>query len=144
MEKLRIVKSVRPKLYTISPFTSLICWGFAIVNILMGLGMFFLYHTTIELSVANIFSYQIWGVLFFLGGVASGFSLVRNDWKTTRQLLMYGLALKSIWAIALLIRCVAAPQTILITVIWLWLVYVQAITYIYFLPKGSEYRKIIQ
>lgn len=131
----------RPRLSTVAPLTYAICWGFAVVNILLGLGMFFLYQTPIPLTVANILSYQQWGILFLGVGVLSIYTLLRNYWWATKNLMFAGLTLKAVWAVALIIRCIDAPPTILITAVWLFLAYVQAVTYIYFLPKNGAGKK---
>lgn len=138
------LKNARPQLKQIAPLTYSICWGYVVVNILIGIGMFFFYATTIPLAVANILSYQVWGVLFLATGIVSGCALLKNEWRTTRSLLLAGLTLKAIWAIALIIRCLSSPQTILITVVWLFFAYVQAVTYIYFLSKNPEQKNAMQ
>lgn len=134
----------RPKLSAVAPLTHAICWGYVVINLLLGTGMYFLYETSIPLSVANVLSYQAWGVLFGSLGVLGAWGLLRNNWKLTKRLLIWGLALKAIWAIALIIRCIAAPQTILITAVWLFFAYIQAATYIYFLPKNPTQKEPIQ
>lgn len=129
------IKQARPPLYTIAPLTFSICWGYAIVNLLLGVGLFLLYKPAVPIAVANILSYQWWGITFFTIGAISVWSLTRNEWHTTRNLLLIGLIAKSIWAIALVIRCFVEPQTIIITIVWLFFAYIQAVTYIYFTPK---------
>jgi hypothetical protein len=137
----RKIQGLRPKLYKVAPLTHAICWGYAINNIMLGLGMFFLYETSIPLVVTNILSFQAWGTLFFIIGLVSVFGLIKNNWYIVRNIQLVGLSLKAIWAIALIIRCFSAPQTILITLVWFFFVYIQTMTYIYFIPvkiKGVE------
>lgn len=133
------ILKARPKLSQIAPLTYSICWGYAIMNLVLGAGMYVLYRPSIQgqaapISIADILSYQIWGFLFFALGVVTVFTLITNHWKATRQFQLVGLLFKAVWAIALLIRCFQEPQTILITSVWLLIAYVQAMVYIYFLP----------
>jgi hypothetical protein len=134
------IKSVRPSLYAVAPLTYCICWGYAVANVLLGAGIFFLYETTVPLAVANIFSYQVWGIIFMSLGFSKAFGLLTNNWQLVKQLQFGGLMVKSIWAIALVIRCFSAPPTIVITVIWLFFAFIQAVTYIYFIPKGVGHK----
>lgn len=131
----KLLRSVRPKLKLVAPLTNAICWVYAIANILIGMGMYLFYETRIPLVVANIFTYQQWGILFGITGLLSLYALSKNEWHMTRKLLVIGLGLKAIWGIALVIRCISSPPTILITLVWLSFVCIQAATYIYFLPK---------
>lgn len=134
------IKEARPKLSTIAPLTSAICWGYVFVNITLGLGMFFLYNTTVPLAVANIVSYQVWGILFGFLGLMTAYFLLTNNWKATRNAQLIGLMFKAVWAAALIIRCFSAPPTILITAVWVFFAYIQAVTYVHFLPipKGES------
>lgn len=135
------IKEARPKLSTVAPLTAAICWGFVVVNIVLGLGMYFIYTTTVvPIAVASILSYESWGLIFFgLGIITAGF-IFSNNWKATRNAQLAGLLIKSIWAIALIVRCFEEPRTILITAVWLFFAYIQAVTYIHFLPipKGNN------
>jgi hypothetical protein len=86
------------------------------------------------LSIASILSYPAWGALFMLTAIVGTYSLVTNNWKLCRQALILGIFLKSIWGIALIVRCIEAPQTILITAIWIFFAYIQTLTYVFFYP----------
>jgi len=136
------LKEARPKLSTVAPLTAAICWGFVVVNLILGLGMYFLYSTTISpIAVASVVSYQVWGIVLGGLGVVTAYFLLSNNWNATRQSQLAGLLLKSIWAIALVVRSFEEPRTILITAVWLFFAYVQAVTYIHFLPipKGENH-----
>lgn len=129
------LKELRPSLYTIAPLTFCICWGYAVINLGLGAGMYSLYRPETPIAVANIFTYQVWGIIFILIGLLSVIALIKNSWKTTRILLLWGLTAKAVWAIALVVRCFIDSRTILITLVWLFFAYIQAITYIFFIPK---------
>lgn len=136
------LKIARPKLSTVAPLTAAICWGYVVVNLVLGLGMIFIYQGTIApISIAAIFSYPVWGALFLLTSALTCYGLISNNWNISKQSQLLGLGLKSVWAIALIIRCFSYPQTILITGVWIFFAYIQAVTYIHFLPipKGVNH-----
>lgn len=124
----------RPPLSKVSPLAFFICWGYVVVNIILGLGMIFLYSTPVPIAVASILPYWAWGVAFLGVSVLTSYGLVTNKWEITRGSQIYGLVLKGIWGVALVIRCFYEPRTILITGVWLFFTYVQAAVYIHFFP----------
>lgn len=132
------IHKVRPKLSLVSPLVSYICWGYAAVNVLLGLGMYFLYlkNPVVPIAVANIFSYQVWGIIFAGLGIITAFGLVTNNWVVTKNTQIVGVLVKTIWLIALIIRCFISPQSILITAVWFFLTYIQVGVYLYFLPAA--------
>lgn len=132
------LKRARPRLHSVAPLTYSICWGYAVINILLGIGMYFLYETTVPLAVASILSYEVWGIIFAVLGLIGVHFLMTNSWKGIKRMQLAGLFVKAIWAIALLIRCISAPQTIVITLVWLFFAYIQFATYIYFIPKNMR------
>src|SRR5688572_18856571 len=101
--------SVRPQLRQVAPLTHAICWGYAVINIGIGLGMFFLYETRVPLAIANILSYPQWGAIFFILGVYTVYALVSNNWAAAKRAQIIGLTVKAIWAIALIFRVFEAP-----------------------------------
>lgn len=126
-----------PSLFTFNPLVASICWGYAVINILLGLGMAVFYQTRIPITGVDFMSYQAWGGVFVLLGLAAFYSLLTDNWKLTRQLQAAGLLVKAFWGVALIIRCIVAPQTILVTVIWFFFAYVQAAVY-YFFPRLED------
>lgn len=126
---------VRPRLYEVAPLTYSICWGYAVINILLGAGLYLLYSPQVPIAVANIFSYRVWGILFAGLGFLGVYALIKNEWKVSKNILLAGLVIKAVWAIALIARSVVEPQSIVITLVWLFFAYIQAVTYIFFTPK---------
>jgi hypothetical protein len=114
------------------PLTLSLHWGFAVINLLLGIGLFTLYHTTVPLAVANILTYDQWGIVFFLLGVITTWFLVTHRPNLVRKTQLVGVTLKAIWLIALIMRCFIAPQTIIITLVWGFFTYVQMMLYIHF------------
>lgn len=133
----------KPRLFSIAPLTASICWGFAIVNIGIGLAMSILYFNapTVPIAVANLLSYREWGIIYAMLGFIGVFSLLTNNWKLTRNIQLAGLAVKSIWLVALIIRTISAPPSLLITMIWLFFAFVQSMVYIFFTPIVADTQK---
>ena len=131
------INQIRPRLSRIAPLTSYLCWCFVAINLLLGLGMYLLYNTPVPIAVASVLSYHQWGIVFGAIGVIMGYALIMNDWLLLRRMHIVGIFVKSTWLIALIVRCLAAPQTILITVIWTFLAAVQLGVYVYFFPPRS-------
>lgn len=130
------LKNARPRLFTIAPLTTSVCWGFSIVNIVIGLAMIIIYKGTIApIPIADVLSYRLWGAVFLSMGLFGAISLIRNNWRITRWVQLLGILVKSIWLIALIVRCFYYPQTVLITAVWFFFAYIQAMVYIFFIPS---------
>lgn len=122
----------------INPLAQAICWGFAVVNILLAFGMFFFVKPTVPIAVANILSYQAWGLVFLALGAAMAYTLVQRRWWTLRRVELACVLVKAIWLVALLLRCLETPSTVLITVVWGFLAYIQAVLYVFFFPTPAS------
>lgn len=116
----------------IPPLTLSLCWGFAVVNTLLGVGLATLYHTTVPLAVADILTYQQWGAVFIALGLVGAFALTTNRTGLVRQTQLANVLVKAVWLAALAIRCLSYPQTIIITLVWAFFAYVQMMVYIHF------------
>jgi len=140
------IKQARPKLSSVSPLAAKIVLGYSVVNILLGWGLASTQATlATPLVVApEPYFYQIWGVLFITLGLFMGITYKRNSWKWMRYSFVIGMCFKFAWAIALLVRYVSGEfSNPLILIIWLFFAYVQAVTYVHFMPiptieKGAE------
>ena len=135
------LRHMRPSLFLVAPLTYCICWGYAVVNILLGVGLFEFYQPVAPIAIANILTYPQWGVLFFLAGIIGVYSLLTNRWKLAQNIQFVGVLIKSVWAIALVVRCFSEPSTLVITAIWLFLTFIQVVTYIFFVPKPNSGEK---
>lgn len=130
------IAQAKPSLYTLDPLRAAICWGYAVVNIAIGIGLYYLFSTSLPIAVANILPYRAWGVVFAFLGLATMYALITNNWNLTRRLQLGGLFIKSIWEIALILRFIDAPQTIIVALVWLFFAYIQAVLYIFFFPRA--------
>jgi len=119
-----------------APLTAAICWCYAIANIGLGLGMYWLYQPSIPISVADIFSYDQWGFIFLIIGIVGLYAMICDKQNLARIMQICGFMVKTWWGIALVIRCLEAPQTILITIVWITLACIQGVTYFYW-PRSE-------
>lgn len=126
MERNRIIRA------KIGPLTSSLCWGFAIVDMLLGIGFALLYHTTVPLAVANILTYRQWGIAFFVIGFVCVITLLRGASALVRCTQAASIVVYSIWLAALVIRSFVLPASVIITLVWAFFAYVQIMVFIHF------------
>ena len=124
-----------------SPLTRSICWGFAIVNTLLGAAIAGFYKANVPLAVANILSYDQWGIVFFILGVLGIFALITNRTELVLHTQIASVGIKGIWLIALLVRSITAPQTATIALVWLFFTYIQIMVCIHFGPAPLGVRR---
>lgn len=140
------IKEARPKLSVISPLVAKIVLGFAVLNLLLGAGLAStsaLPSTPLIVAPTSL-AYQIWGAAFFVLGLIMFWAYKRNNWKIIRYTFVLGMCFKFAWAIALAVRYFSGDfGNPLVLIIWLFIAYVQAASYIHFMPipqiqKGAE------
>lgn len=131
------IKEVRPKLSQISPLVAKIVLGFSGVNLLLGAGLF---TTQSKLAsplviAPNELSFQLWGAAFFVLGLLMAYGYWRNNWHFMRQTFIIGMVFKFCWFAALVIRYFSGEyNNPTLLVVWLFFAYIQAVTFIHFLP----------
>lgn len=129
------LRRARPRLRVVAPLTWSICWGYVVVNLLIGVGLYLTYRPSSQiLIINNVFTYQVWGIIFIALSLAKAYGLVTNRWSLVKNMLISGLLVKAFWLAALIQRSIVDPRTMLITAIWLFFAYIQAVTYVYFTP----------
>lgn len=130
----------QPK-FKIVPWCRDLCWMFAVINILVGIGMALFYETPIPLAVANLLSYREWGIIFIGLGVVGAIALVLGKTQLVKNTQLVSVAVKMVWLLALIIRGVSYPQTILITLVWAAFALVQIEVYVRFqtLPESMSH-----
>lgn len=131
----RTLKEIRPGLRLVAPQTYYISWGFGLFNILAGLSLFNFPQQ--KFLIVGAISLRIWSVLFVFFGLLFIYTLLTNNWRGTRFLHITGVAIKTAWLLELVTRSIAGKSLILVF-IWALLIYLQAITYIYFTPVESK------
>lgn len=134
----RKIKELRPNLRHIAPLTWTLILGFGVLNLVLGVSLMYFKLGTPLAIVSEITPLPLYGVYFFMLGVFMLYHLVRNNWRAMRVLLLMGLLIKTIWLFALVIRLFQGGSAIILS-LWLFITYVQAMTYIYFIPtqKGG-------
>ncbi len=133
------IKEARPRLSAISPLVAKIVIGFAGVNILLGIGL----ATTqsklaspLVVAPTGVFV-QIWGVAFFILGLAMAYGYWRNNWYFIRKTFIIGMVFKLSWFAALVIRYFGSDyNNPTLLVVWLFFAYIQMVTFIHFMPTA--------
>lgn len=131
------IKELRPPLRVVAPMSFYICVGFAILNLVLGIT---LVNTPESGGLAIVGKYTpIWayGVLFIALGVLGAWTLYKNNWRWIRRTLILGMLYKSIWFYALLAVWLKGGSPAILS-LWLFLIYVQAMTYIFFIPTHPK------
>ncbi len=139
------IQKARPLLKTVTPLAHWIITIFAYFNIFLGISLFFAVDQskiTASLIIVNdIFSYKFWGIVFIAIGILKLFALKTNNWDLSRKSLLVGVSIKAAWALALVIRSLTSPGTLLVTIIWFALAAIQIVTFIFFMPPGIATNK---
>lgn len=136
----KMIKEVRPKLKVVSPLAAAIMFGYGVINLFLGIGLFFYVNPSPDSEFAVITPYtpfEVWGVIFFLIGLFKLFTYYRNDWVNMRRSLILGVLIKSIWFFALFIRWLDGSSIILL-VVWGFFMYVQIVTFRHFIPNVKQ------
>lgn len=128
-----LVKS-KPSLKVVSPLIYFICWGYVVVNVLFGIGLFSYNPAIRYVIVGGPFTYDFWAFVFLLLGLAGAGVLITNHWKAIRIAQGIGLFIKTLWLFALIFRF-AGGASLVGLAWWSFIAYVQLLTVIYF-PEG--------
>lgn len=134
------IMNARPRLRLVSPLAAAIFLGYAVTNVALGVGLFMYSDPTPNATfsvITNYTPFKLWGLVFIGLGLFKFYTYAKNDWKKMRLALVGGLLVKSIWAFALFIRFLSGGSIVLL-VIWLFFAYVQAVTYIHFIPNERQ------
>lgn len=140
------IRIARPKLRTVSPLAHWVMTVMGVFNLFLGVSLFTAFDanrvSSSLLIVNSITTYQFWGVVFVILGLIKLYSLLKNDWNLARHSLLIGVAIKAAWAVALLIRALTSPGTLLVAFLWIALALIQMGTYIWFMPPAiSSYKQ---
>ena len=130
----------RPKLRTVSPMAYWTVMVMAIFNLLLGASLSLLVdegRLSAPLIIVNdVFTYKFWGVVFIAIGIMKIYALLSNRWELARTSLIVGVAVKAMWAVALIVRVLVSPGTFFLTLLWVTVALLQMGAYIWFLPHG--------
>lgn len=133
------IRQARPRLRDVAPLTTAIVVGYAFMNTTLGVLLFLTQARTRNLVVVNdVLTYQFWGTCFVILGLAMFIALKMNVWSVIKKTLIVGVFLKSWWLFALIVRLLSGHQeNALLLCIWLFLTYIQVVTYIHFIPSSG-------
>lgn len=127
------LRELRPSLREVAPTSFFICLGFAILNLVLGRSLTF--QPVGDIAIIGTYTPQwLYGLIFFLIGVVGVVALIRNNWVLIRRLQIISVLYKSIWAYALLVGLLQGGG-VGIVALWLFITYVQAIVYVFFVPS---------
>lgn len=136
----REIRNARPRLRLVSPLVHWVILVMGIFNILLGISLYLAFdaaRVSAPLLIVNdLFTYRFWGIVFVALGILKLYSLWANNWNLAKNSLLVGISVKAAWAIALTIRSLTSPGTLLINFIWLALAAIQVGTYIFFMPPN--------
>lgn len=131
----KTLSKIRPKLRHVAPMAFWFSAGFAVFNILIGIGLLNA-KILITLKIAGIIPLKLWGLIFLVLGVFMVYSLVINRWQLTKNLNMVGIGVKLAWWLELLSELISGTsKTPFLMIIWTLLLFFQFIVYIYFTPE---------
>lgn len=121
------------------PLISYIMRGFVVFNLILGAGLFSNVARTREFFIINeVFTYQFWGVLFFLSGLLQLYALIKHNNRLIRISLMMGVILQTFWMIALVVRQVESFDSNIFLLIFFGIIlYIKFGVYLY-LPKRAD------
>lgn len=145
MDKHSIEKQIqhaRPNLRTVSPLAHWILVIYATLNIALGISLILTvdqHRVSASLIIVNeLFTYHFWGIVFILIGIFKFYAITTNNWLLARRSLLVGVSVKAAWAIALIVRILTSPGTVLITILWISLALIQIGTFIFFMPPAMS------
>lgn len=131
------LRKARPSLRMVSPVSFWFILLMGVFNLIIGVLLMTLFDAGDDevLKIITLFvPAWLWGGLFFSLGLAKVWSLHTNNWKWSRWTLLAGVALKSGWAVALIIRTFYIADNAFLALCWLAIALTQIICYIHFLP----------
>lgn len=108
------------------------------LNILLGLSLYSLKSLFAgEMTILNsLLSYQLWGAIFLLAGLAMWGSFINNNWKVMRGALAFMVAVSFIWIIALVFRAFFFGYgNFIVLILWSGLTALKVIIYLFFFPE---------
>lgn len=135
------LSNIQPKLKLVDPKSFYISWTFAGLNFCLGI-----YFINEQITLRQDFltgagiTHTMWGAMFLLLGGLISLSLVRNNWKWIRRIMMAAFFVKLFWAVILFfVGMDEGFMKILASfAMWFSLASIQAVVMIYFIPKDVE------
>lgn len=124
----------KPPFRRVSPLVYASAWTFALLNIFFLAPAFLIGTGARGLSLVGLVPSKVWGIIFILMGVGMIYSLVTNKWAFIKNFLITGLAVKAMFAWALVFTLTLSLSNIGVVGIWIALMVWQGLCVIYFTP----------
>lgn len=132
----KTIRDIRPSLRFAAPQTFWFSICFALFNIVIGYSLF-AKVIAVHLILLGLIPVSVWGLVFFIHGSLMISSLIVNDWKITRGLHFFGIAIKTAWWLELLAGTIYGNSPAFL-IIWTLLLALQFVVWIYFTPRMSR------
>lgn len=141
----RLIHYGHPYLKEVNGLLNLVTLAFGLLNLVLGACLFVNSASTNDFFIiTDLFSYQFWGVSFFLGGVSLLMSYALNNWAWMRYTILFLLFNKFVWLAALSARQLTEPgSNVFLLLFFALATIVQIGTYLYFpiLDKVSTWKE---
>lgn len=129
------LNQARPNLKDVSPLVYKLSWAFVPLNILIGLAIAVQKTLAQPPLITAAVSNSVWAISFMIIAIFIGYGLIVNNWQSIKNGMIFGLFIKAVWGIALLIQTVRTEGEALgVLAVWLFIAYVQAMCLVHFLP----------
>lgn len=130
---IRLHNSQYPRLKQVNGLLNLGVIGFGWFNLVLGACLFTQVASTRDFFIINdVFTYQLWGASFFLGGLALIIGHAGNWWTMMRWTILTLLFFKFVWLAALIQRQVTEGTNIFLLLFFALATFLQMAGYLYF------------
>lgn len=123
-----------PRIKQVNGLLNLGVLSFGWFNLVLGASLFFQASSTNEFFIINeVFTYQFWGIVFFIGGISLLVGHLLNYWTWMRWTILGLLFTKFIWLTALISRQFTDPGSNTFLILFFGLItFLQIGGYLYF------------
>lgn len=132
------IRAARPHLKNVSPVSYWFIMLMGAFNLFIGLAFLFAINPNTDdpafRAVTSVIPFGTWSILFIIVGLIKLWAIAVNNWRASRWSLLMGVAIKSGWAVALIVRTFYQADNAFLAATWLALAIAQMTIYIYFLP----------
>lgn len=108
--------------------------GFGVFNLLIGTTLYFYYPKNALTVVSSSIPQPLWASVFLTSGVLIFYGLWKMNLEFLRYMLIFGLFLKIMWEIGLIVR-LSNGGGIISAELWGMIAYLQLLAVIYFNPE---------
>lgn len=122
---------------SVPPIIRLLALGFGVFNILVGYGLISFTGSISLVITHGILSARVWGSMYFILGCLTLLSVMGKMNKFARLLMLVGLFIDLSWLVALMLR-LSIGGSFLITALWGFLTFIQALLYVYFFSENKQ------